>query len=159
LSDREEEEMMAVDERSRHELHQKLDDVLGTEAAATLMSHLPPLGWADVATKHDLAQLEARMNSRFQALEARFDARFEAVDSRFEAVDSRFEAMEARFDALDSKFDGFDIKLESSENALRAAFRGELNAAISAQTRTIVFALLGVFLSYGGFVLAATQLG
>jgi hypothetical protein len=65
---------MAVDERARHELHRKLEEVLGSEEAATLMSHLPPVGWADVATKHDfillkqdLAQLEERMNLSFQS--------------------------------------------------------------------------------------------
>lgn len=48
---------MAIDERARHELHRKLEEVLGAEEAATLMAHLPPVGWADVATKQDLAQL------------------------------------------------------------------------------------------------------
>lgn len=45
---------MATDERSRHELYARLEQVLGSEEAATLMEHLPPVGWADVATKHDL---------------------------------------------------------------------------------------------------------
>ena len=45
---------MAVDERSRHELYLKLEETLGPDAATTLMEHLPGVGWADVATKHDL---------------------------------------------------------------------------------------------------------
>ena len=48
---------MAVDERSRHELYRRLEDVLGSEAATTLIEHLPPVGWADVATKRDLDHL------------------------------------------------------------------------------------------------------
>ncbi|MGH8901086.1 MAG: hypothetical protein ACRDYA_05240 [Egibacteraceae bacterium] len=43
--------MMVVDERSRHELYAHLVDVLGSDHATTLMEHLPPVGWADVATK------------------------------------------------------------------------------------------------------------
>jgi hypothetical protein len=35
----------------------------------------PPTGWADAATKHDLDQLEARMDLRFESFEARLDAR------------------------------------------------------------------------------------
>ena len=51
---------MVLDERSRYRLVQRLEAVLGVDEAATLMEYLPPVGWADVATKHDLdLQLEA----------------------------------------------------------------------------------------------------
>ena len=49
---------MAIDERARHELYQRLEQTLGEEATSTLMSYLPPVGWADVATKADLLSLE-----------------------------------------------------------------------------------------------------
>jgi hypothetical protein len=75
---------MAITEPSRHKLYQRLEKVLGAEEADTLMEHLPPVGWANVATKDDLARLEAVMN-----------ARFTSVDSRFEALDSRFDASDA----------------------------------------------------------------
>lgn len=45
---------MVVDESARHTLHERLDDVLGREVAATLMAHLPPVGWRDVVSKRDL---------------------------------------------------------------------------------------------------------
>jgi hypothetical protein len=48
---------MTISDQSRHRLHQRLDDVLGADEAATLMEHLPPVGWADVATKRDLDHL------------------------------------------------------------------------------------------------------
>jgi len=70
---------MAIDERARHELHRKLEEVLGPNEAATLMSHLPPVGWADVATKHDLALLEERMNLRFQSMEDRIDGKLDRL--------------------------------------------------------------------------------
>ena len=37
-----------------------------------------------------IAELGARMDRRFEALEQRFDRRFEAIDRRFEAIDRRF---------------------------------------------------------------------
>jgi len=84
---------MAVDERARHELHRKREEVLGADEAATLMSHLPPVGWADVATKHDLAQLEERMNLRFEmidqgldAMEARFDGKLASLKGDLSTV-------------------------------------------------------------------------
>jgi len=70
---------MVVDERSRHELYRRLEEVLGADAATTLIEHLPPVGWADVATKHDLAQLEERLDGRFTALDNRFDRHDDVV--------------------------------------------------------------------------------
>jgi len=55
---------MAIDERSRHSLFQRLEGVLGPIEAETLMSYLPPVGWADVATKQDLISLENRLENR-----------------------------------------------------------------------------------------------
>jgi hypothetical protein len=49
---------MAIDERARHQLYLRLEEQLGSEAASTLMEHLPPTGWADVTTKRDLDHLE-----------------------------------------------------------------------------------------------------
>jgi hypothetical protein len=48
---------MAISEESRHHLYVRLEKVLGAEEATTLMEHLPPVGWADVATKRDLDAL------------------------------------------------------------------------------------------------------
>ena len=45
---------MAITEDQRHDLYEGLVEVLGREKATTLMEHLPPVGWADVATKRDL---------------------------------------------------------------------------------------------------------
>jgi hypothetical protein len=49
---------MDVYERSRHQLHQRLREVLGPEEAGTLMAHLAPGGYAEVATKSDLRALK-----------------------------------------------------------------------------------------------------
>jgi hypothetical protein len=58
---------MAIDERSRHQLHVKLEEVLGPEEASTLMAHLPPVGWADVATKRDLDHLQTNFELKLEA--------------------------------------------------------------------------------------------
>jgi len=65
---------MALDERARHELFLRLEQVRGAGSAETLMELLPPVGWADVATKRDLDALEERMNLRFELVDQRFDA-------------------------------------------------------------------------------------
>jgi hypothetical protein len=45
------------------------------------MDLLPPVGWADIATKTDLSALEERMELRFDAV----NLRFEALEYRFDA--------------------------------------------------------------------------
>ncbi len=69
--------MPPVDERARHELYLAVENLIGAEKAETLMSMLPPVGWADVATKHDLAQLEERIGLRFEAVEHKLNANLE----------------------------------------------------------------------------------
>jgi hypothetical protein len=59
---------MDVYERSRHELHQRLQEALGPEAASTLMAHLPPAGYSELATKSDLRQLEERLELKMDAM-------------------------------------------------------------------------------------------
>jgi hypothetical protein len=57
--------------RTRHQLFLRLEEVLGDEEANTLMEHLPPVGWGDVATKRDLEDLEHRIDLRFELAEER----------------------------------------------------------------------------------------
>jgi hypothetical protein len=65
---------MAITEENRHGLYGALEELMGQTYATTLMEHLPPVGWADVATKRDLESLEMRLGSRFDAMEHRLDA-------------------------------------------------------------------------------------
>jgi hypothetical protein len=64
---------MAIDERARHELYLRLEEHLGPEAASTLMEHLPPTGWADVATKRDLDHLRGITDARLDQLRAEIE--------------------------------------------------------------------------------------
>jgi hypothetical protein len=64
---------MAITEQNCHQLYTRLEEILGREEATVLMEHLPPVGWADVATRRDLEILETRI----EALDARFEARLE----------------------------------------------------------------------------------
>ena len=76
---------MAVTEESRYRLFKQLEDTLGAEHANTLMGHLPPVGWADVATKADIQSLRSDM----EQLEVRMDLRFESIEHAVDAALSR----------------------------------------------------------------------
>lgn len=59
---------MSVDERSRHQLYQRLQEVLGAEEAGTLMDHLPSGGVSQLATKDDLRSTEERLELKIEVL-------------------------------------------------------------------------------------------
>jgi hypothetical protein len=52
---------------------------LGEQEAATLMEYLPPVGWADVATKRDFDALRAEL--RAEMAEFRSEIRIELHDA------------------------------------------------------------------------------
>lgn len=61
---------MATDEHARHELYNRLIEQLGADHARTLMEHLPPSGWADIATRRDLDLLRHEFNAALQEVVA-----------------------------------------------------------------------------------------
>ena len=58
---------MPVDDRTRLNLHRKLDEILGSDDADTLMAHLPPVTWSDAATKDDLRVAEGIITANIRA--------------------------------------------------------------------------------------------
>jgi len=49
-----------ITESTRFALQSRAREVLGEQEGDTLMAHLPPVGWADVATKKDLEHLATK---------------------------------------------------------------------------------------------------
>jgi hypothetical protein len=140
---------MAISEESRHRLYQRLEAILGHDEATVLMEHLPPVGWADVATKRDLDTLAEHIDLRFEQM----DLRFQEVDRRFHEVEvrsqQRFEQMDLRFQEADRRFDQVDgrlARLEQGLDHLRSDFRTTM---LSFMTMIVVLA---------GGVLAAVKL-
>ena len=110
---------MAVTEETRHRMHMKFEEVVGADVAITLMEHLPPVGWADVATHHDLDQQTAMLmlaldgrtaELRTEMADLRTDLRTEMADLRTEMADLRAE--------LDQRFQRLLLQLVGSMAAL-----------------------------------------
>ena len=152
---------MSLSEQSRFELHRGLEEVIGSERAATLMAHLPPTGWADVATKQDLAALEGRMDLRFARIDLRFDGidqRFDVIDQRFEAIDQCFEAIDHRFDAIDGRFQTTDQRLEERLQHFETSILLELHRTLVSHLRIVMFGMISSVVAVGGLVIAAVKL-
>ena len=59
---------MSITEASRFQLRTAIGLILDEEAADTLMELLPPVGWADVATKTDLQHLRNELKNDINSL-------------------------------------------------------------------------------------------
>ena len=96
---------MAISETARLDMLSGLRTHVGEAVANTLMEHLPPGGWYDVARTGDFDRIETRIDK----LEARLDDRIDKLEIRFDKLearlDDRIDKLEARFDKLEARID------------------------------------------------------
>ena len=138
---------MAVDERSRHELYVKLQEVLGPEPATTFMEMTPPAG-TDVATTHQVAAVEQEVVAvRHEVGELKHDVGELKQDVGVLKQDVASLRQEMGFMNVDLHKDMELLRFE-----LLAAFRGELNTALTSQMKSVVFANTSLFVAFAGLV-------
>jgi hypothetical protein len=77
---------MSITEASRFQLRTAIGQILSEEAADTLMELLPPVGWADVATKTDLQHLRDELKAEIHSLRVEFRADIHALQLSFETT-------------------------------------------------------------------------
>jgi hypothetical protein len=70
---------MAVDDRARYALHNRLREVLGEDEATTLMAALSPFSWDEVATRADLERLRIELRGDTEALAGSLRSDMEAL--------------------------------------------------------------------------------
>jgi len=92
---------MTISETARLDMLSGLRTHVGEAVANTLMEHLPPGGWYDVARTGDFDRIETRIDK----LEARLDDRIDKLEIRFDKLEARFDKLEARIDKLEIRID------------------------------------------------------
>ena len=155
---------MSITNEDRYDLQAKANHVVGRKEGTTLMELLPPVGWADVATKRDLDQLEARLiaqfERRFVGIDHRFvgiDQRFVGIDQRFERVDQQFERVDDRFDRVDQQFERVNDRFDRVDQTLTTAL-AEQTAAFQTELRKMYGVLLSAMVALATLVAASVAL-
>ncbi|MBK6855451.1 MAG: hypothetical protein IPG97_02505 [Microthrixaceae bacterium] len=130
---------MAITEQSRHDLYIRLEAALGAQKATTLMEHLPPVGWADVSTRTDVAL-------QLQALEGNLRADLHIALGEFR-------------DEIHRSFAEFRDEMNRTSSEFREEmhrsftdFRDEIRRDRQVAQRQLLFVLVVAFLSLLGTV-------
>lgn len=147
---------MVISEESRHELFTALEGAVGRPATATLMAHLPPVGWADVATKSDLRTEIALLRSDLRAEMAllRSELRTEMAELRAELKGEMAEfrtELKGEMAELRTELKGDIASLEVTMHREFSALRRELSATV----RTFVLGTVGSMFTAVGLAFTA----
>ncbi len=126
------------DETARFELHEGLREALGEARGDTLMSLLPPVGWADIATNHELDLLGDRVDARIDGVLLAIEARIDGVEREIEALRESTAAQ-------------IEIARLASEKAM-----AELEARLHRDMLRLTWSMIGGFVAIAG-VLAANN--
>ena len=105
---------MTISETARLDMLSGLRTHVGEAVANTLMEHLPPGGWYDVARTGDFDRIEIRLDkldNRIDRLEARLDDRIDKLEARFDKLEARIDNLEAR---LDDRIDKLAQKIDTN---------------------------------------------
>jgi len=162
--------MTNIDERSRRALYERLEDTIGAEGADTLMSMLPRVGWADVATTRDLDSLRIATTHDLDRLGAELhrDMALLGSDLRGEMSQLRDELrgdMSSLRDELRGEMTELRDDLRGEMHQLRdelrteaTAIRIELHDGLRDTTRTLFLGMLTCMLTMTGLFLTALTL-
>ena len=110
---------MATPNPATRALYTRLREVLGDEHAETLMTYLPAQPGPELATRSDIAELDARLDQRFEKL----DQRFEKLDQRFEKLDERIHQLHF---ALNNQLKNYSVIMVAGMTALTGIYAGLL---------------------------------
>ncbi len=157
---------MTPDDHIRIHLRERLNEALGSEAAAELMESLPPIRWSDLATKQDLDRFATKQDldrfvtkqdldelptklglDRFATKQDldRFATR-EWVSEGFQHIERVFDL---RFEAMGYRMDSFEHRIDDGLAMVRTEIQqmgSDLRTTIAEQIRDQTLRLVAVFI-------------
>lgn len=112
-----------------------------------MMEHLPPVGWADVATRHDLDHLQVVTSQDIEAAELRLRAEIAGVRIDLAGVELRLRTEMAE---LRTEMAGMEVRLLTAFGEFRDQIRAEQRTTNRQIMVALVVALISVVLSASG---------
>ncbi len=126
---------MTISEAQRLELYLGLQKVLGDDMANTMMNHLPPSGWGDVARVSDFNPVKMQIHGiekQIDGLEQRIDVldqRMDGLERRIDLLDRRMDGLEHRMDRIELKMDGLEVQMGKLNSSFKVLIGGVLTVS------------------------------
>ncbi len=118
---------MTIDERHRLALAEAAKRVLGDDPAVTLMELLPPVGWADVATRRDLDSLRTGLQAEIAVLRGEMHREIGELRGEIGGLRGEIGRLQGEIGGLQGEIGGL---------------RGELRSEMAALSRRLVLWLV-----------------
>ena len=143
---------MTVDDRTRMELHRRLTEVLGDQEADTLMAHLPPVTWQNVATTDSVDSTRVVLATQIDALRSDVHGQITQLRADVEGQITQLRAdLGGQITELRSDLNGHVTALNSALSTGLSDLRAEMHRT----TRSIVIlvaALTTAAVTLGGIL-------
>lgn len=145
---------MTVSEERRHALYLGLESVLGRERAATMMEMLPPLGWAEVATRTDLAHQQVVLRTELETLRTSLRAEMTSLRAELQGqMTSLRTEVKEDVASLRSEVHALAGEVDRVGDRVLTRLEARINDALVSQTRWVVGSVLATFVAFAGIVL------
>jgi len=128
--------LVSSSEAERFTLHQTLRGLMPEAVADTLMAHLPPAGWSDVARKSDIEDLGASTGQVVDTLRIEMVAGFDRVNNQITALDKRVDNLDLRFGGLETRFQHLELRFDRVEEGLAGQIRA-IDAKLESRTNDL----------------------
>jgi len=133
---------VTITDKQRNDLYRACEETMGEGPAETLLSLLPPVGWADVATKTDLGNLRADFDH------LRTEIKSDVAHLRSE--------IKSDLDHLRTELESVRATMATKENLQE--LRADVERSMKDQTRTMIFGLAGLNATFLAALLAGARL-
>ena len=128
---------MTDTEARRFAMYRALRNELGVSVADTLMEHLPPSGWGDVARQRDIAALRADLES-LRNDTSDFNTSLAGLRSEVTGIKTELVVLRASVEGLRTEM---NVKID----ALRTGIVDEINANVTDKLNSQLRRMIGLF--------------
>jgi len=132
---------LTVDDRTRMELHRRLTEVLGDQEADTLMAHLPPVTWQNVATTDSVDSARLVLTTQIDALRSDVERNLIELRSDLQTQINELRSdTERQFTDVRADLNGHVVALHAALSTGLAELREDMHRA--ARSIVVLFASL-----------------